>query len=85
MRWLEKNGYDVAYQSGVDTARYGVGDHRVFISCGHDEYWSGQQRANVEWARDSGVNLCFWSGVRIPDVVGNEWIEAMRDGPGPPV
>jgi len=23
VRWLEKNGYDVAYQSGVDTARYG--------------------------------------------------------------
>jgi hypothetical protein len=62
VRWLEKNGYDVAYQSGVDTARYGVGDHRVFISCGHDEYWSGQQRANVERARDRGVNLCFWSG-----------------------
>jgi hypothetical protein len=62
VRWLEENGYDVAYQSGVDTARYGVGDHRVFISCGHDEYWSGQQRANVEQARDRGVNLCFWSG-----------------------
>jgi uncharacterized repeat protein (TIGR01451 family) len=29
---------------------------------GHDEYWSGGQRANVEAARDAGVNLLFWSG-----------------------
>ena len=29
---------------------------------GHDEYWSGQQRANVEAARDAGVNLAFFSG-----------------------
>ena len=29
---------------------------------GHDEYWSGPQRANVEAARDAGVNLAFFSG-----------------------
>ena len=28
-------------------------DHKVFLSVGHDEYWSGQQRANVEAARDA--------------------------------
>ena len=27
------------------------------MSVGHDEYWSGEQRANVEAARDAGVNL----------------------------
>ena len=32
------------------------------MSSGHDEYWSGQQRANVEAARDAGVNLAFFSG-----------------------
>ena len=32
------------------------------MSIGHDEYWSGQQRANVEAARDAGVNLAFFSG-----------------------
>ena len=37
-------------------------DHKVFLSTGHDEYWSGQQRANVEAARDAGVNLAFFSG-----------------------
>ena len=29
-------------------------NHKLFISSGHDEYWSGAQRANVEAARDAG-------------------------------
>ena len=64
IRWLERNGYDVSYISGVDVARSGslLLDHKVFLSVGHDEYWSGEQRANVEAARDAGVNLAFWSG-----------------------
>ena len=32
------------------------------MSSGHDEYWSGQQRKNVEAARAAGVNLAFFSG-----------------------
>ena len=63
--FLEKNGYDVAYVSGVDTDRLGADylkNYKAFISVGHDEYWSGGQRANVEEARDAGVNLLFWSG-----------------------
>ena len=35
---------------------------RSYLDVGHDEYWSGEQRANVEAARDAGVNLQFWSG-----------------------
>ena len=64
IRFLERNGYDVSYFSGVDTARYGslILNHKVFMSVGHDEYWSGTQRANVEAARDAGVNLAFFSG-----------------------
>ena len=64
VRWLERNGYDVSYETGVDTDRYGslIKNHRVFMSTGHDEYWSGQQRANVESARNAGVNLAFFSG-----------------------
>ncbi|WP_201295937.1 DUF4082 domain-containing protein, partial [Cyanobium sp. Copco_Reservoir_LC18] len=63
--WLEKNGYDVSYISGVDTDRLGASylqGRKAFISVGHDEYWSGQQRSNVEAARDAGVNLLFWGG-----------------------
>ncbi|WP_425327244.1 DUF4082 domain-containing protein [Rhizobium grahamii] len=64
IRWLEKNGYDVSYMAGLDSDRLGslIQNHKMFLSVGHDEYWSGQQRANVEAARDAGVNLSFWSG-----------------------
>src|SRR4051794_22703736 len=64
VRWLESNGYDVSYMAGVDTARNGalIKNHKVFTSVGHDEYWSGDQRANVEAARAAGVNLAFFSG-----------------------
>jgi hypothetical protein len=64
IRFLEANGYDLSYQAGVDTDRLGslVRNHRVFLSVGHDEYWSGAQRANVQAARDAGVNLAFFSG-----------------------
>ncbi|GCD92153.1 N,N-dimethylformamidase beta subunit family domain-containing protein [Nocardioides sp. LS1] len=67
VRWLESNGYDVSYTSGVDTATRGAEllEHKVFMSVGHDEYWSGQQRANVEAARAAGVNLAFFSGNEI--------------------
>ncbi|MBI3256438.1 MAG: hypothetical protein HYZ59_01470 [Actinobacteria bacterium] len=64
VRWLEQNGYDVSYTSGIDTDRRGaeLKEHNVFMSVGHDEYWSGQQRANVEAARAAGVHLAFLSG-----------------------
>ncbi|MGW0230857.1 DUF4082 domain-containing protein [Actinopolymorpha singaporensis] len=67
VRFIEANGYDVSYESGVDTDRYGslIKQHKVFMSVGHDEYWSGQQRTNVEAARDAGVNLAFFSGNEI--------------------
>ncbi len=64
IQWLEQNGYDVSYISGVDASRNGnlLLNHQAYLSVGHDEYWSADQRANVEAARDSGVNLAFWSG-----------------------
>jgi hypothetical protein len=67
IRFLEANGYDVSYQSGIDTDRSGslLLNHKTFLSVGHDEYWSGQQRANVEAARAAGVNLAFFSGNEI--------------------
>jgi Domain of unknown function (DUF4082)/Bacterial Ig-like domain/Bacterial Ig domain len=64
VRWLEANGYNVSYFTGVDTDRRGaeILEHDVFLSVGHDEYWSGTQRANVENARNAGVHLAFFSG-----------------------
>jgi methionine-rich copper-binding protein CopC len=67
VRFLEANGYNVSYFTGVDTDRRGseLLEHKAFLSVGHDEYWSGQQRTNVEAARDAGVNLAFLSGNEI--------------------
>jgi hypothetical protein len=83
VRWLERNGYDVSYFSGVDTDRLGAElvDHKVFLSVGHDEYWSGTQRANVTVARDAGVNLAFFSGNEV--FWKTRW-EASIDGSGTP-
>ncbi len=67
VRWLERNGYDVSYFTDVDTHRSGglLLNHQVFLSVGHDEYWSAEQRANVTAARDAGVHLAFFSGNEI--------------------
>ena len=64
IRWLEENGYDVTYTTGLDGDRRGalIKNHKIFLSVGHDEYWSGPQRAAVEAARDAGVHLAFFSG-----------------------
>lgn len=64
IRFLETQGFDVEYSTGVDSDMRGnlIRNHRVFVSNGHDEYWSAAQRAQVEAARDVGVNLMFVSG-----------------------
>ena len=83
IRWLEENGYDVSYISGVDTTRSAslLLNHDAYLSVGHDEYWSAEQRANVEAARDQGVNLAFWSGNEVYWKV--RW-ETSIDGNGTP-
>jgi hypothetical protein len=53
----------------------------VFLSVGHDEYWSGAPRANVEAARAAGVNLAFFSGNEV--FWKTRW-EPSIDGSGTP-
>jgi hypothetical protein len=83
IRWLEQNGYDVNYISGIDTARDGAQllNSNLFLSVGHDEYWSADQRDNVVAARDAGVNLAFLSGNEVYWEV--RW-ENSIDGSGTP-
>jgi len=61
IHWLEKNGYDVAYSTDLDTHLNGsrLLSFKGFISAGHDEYWSKAMYDNVQAARDNGVNLAF--------------------------
>ncbi len=69
VRWLESQGYDVTYSNTLDTHRSGEAgarnkllDHRIFMSSGHDEYWSQEMRNAITEARDAGVNIAFFSG-----------------------
>jgi hypothetical protein len=64
VRWLEANGYDITYFTGLDAARNGslIKNHKIYLTSGHDEYWSGPHRTNVEAARDAGVNMAFFTG-----------------------
>jgi hypothetical protein len=62
LRFLEREGYDLTYQTDIDTHK---GDgrllaHKALISAGHNEYWTDAMRNNVEKARDSGLNLGFF-------------------------
>lgn len=63
LRWLEMQGYDVAYVTDLDVhATAGLLDgRRLFMSVGHDEYWSTEQRDAVQRARDEGVPIAFFS------------------------
>lgn len=64
-RFLEREGYDVSYVTNVDVHRDAglVAKHRVFVSVGHDEYWSHAMRDHVEQARDHGAtSLALLSG-----------------------
>ncbi|ACU35683.1 conserved hypothetical protein [Actinosynnema mirum DSM 43827] len=67
LRFLESNGYDLTYTTDVDSARRGelIKKQKVFMAVGHDEYWSNEQRANVEAARAAGVHLAFLTGNEI--------------------
>ncbi|HXI30782.1 MAG TPA: N,N-dimethylformamidase beta subunit family domain-containing protein, partial [Vicinamibacterales bacterium] len=67
IRWLESNGYNVKYQSGVDTDRFGssltgAAGPKVLMTVGHDEYWSDGMRNAVEAARNAGVNIAMFTG-----------------------
>ena len=62
--WMEQHGFDVSYIGNVDTHADPANllRTRLWLSVGHDEYWSRDMHRNVTAARDAGVNLAFLSG-----------------------
>lgn len=71
VRWMESpaQGYDVTYITDIDTHMNTnlstPGRYKVFLSVGHDEYWSWEMRDNIEQARnrtDQPLNLGFFGG-----------------------
>ncbi|MFO0722169.1 MAG: DUF6605 domain-containing protein [Myxococcota bacterium] len=63
LRFLEREGVPVNYVNNLDVHRHGerVAAQRLFLSVGHDEYWSLEMREALEQARDQGVSLGFFS------------------------
>jgi N,N-dimethylformamidase beta subunit-like, C-terminal len=61
VRFLEREGYDLSYQTDVDThlAPSSLLDHRLVMTSGHDEYWTKEMRDGLDTARDHGTNLAF--------------------------
>jgi len=60
-RFLEREGYDVSYQTDVDTDRDpgSLLRHRLVITVGHGEYWTKGERDAFDAARNAGTNLAF--------------------------
>jgi hypothetical protein len=59
--FLERQGYDVSYQSDVWTSSHprSLLHHHLDVVAGHDEYWTKSMRDAWDAARDAGVNLAF--------------------------
>jgi N,N-dimethylformamidase beta subunit-like protein len=62
-RFLEREGYDVSYQTDVDTDADPTSllRHRLVIVNGHDEYWTSKMRDGFDAALAGGTNLAFMS------------------------
>jgi N,N-dimethylformamidase beta subunit-like protein len=97
VRFLEREGYDVTYDTDVDTLERPLANvdaplrHRVFLSVGHDEYWSSPMRQHVEQSRDRGMHLaflgadvCYWQVRFEPNARGtaNRTLVAYKEAAG---
>lgn len=65
--WVEESGYRVKYIASTDLARGldGWGTSQIYISAGHDEYWSQEMRDNIQTFRDAGGHVLFMTGNEI--------------------
>ena len=76
VRFVERTGYDVSYQSDVYTDAHpeSLREHRLVVVPGHSEYWTKTMRDGFESARDAyrvnlaflGANAAYWQ-VRLQD------------------
>lgn len=64
VRWAEANGYELDYAANADLELVpGLLDgRRLYLSVGHDEYWSWGMRDAVEEFVAGGGNAVFFSG-----------------------
>ena len=84
VRWLEGQGYDLEYQTNLDTHATGVpAGSKALLSVGHDEYWSVPMRQHVDAAKAAGVDVAFFGAnnaywnIRFED--GGQTLVAYKD------
>ena len=67
IRWLEKEGYNVAYATSMELESNPnlMANHKIFLSNYHDEYWSKPMRDHITIARDQGKHLAFFDANNI--------------------
>jgi hypothetical protein len=63
VKWAEARGYDLSYVTNVDLDRDPalLDGQRLFLSVGHDEYWSAPARDALERAIGGGLSAAFLS------------------------
>jgi hypothetical protein len=64
VRWAERSGYELDYAVNADleTVPALLDGRRLYLSVGHDEYWSSPMRDAVEGFVAGGGNAAFLSG-----------------------
>jgi hypothetical protein len=64
LHWSERSGFDVdvAISSDLEADPDLLDGYRLFLSVGHDEYWSWGMRDRVEAFTASGGNAAFFGG-----------------------
>ncbi|MHB8510708.1 MAG: N,N-dimethylformamidase beta subunit family domain-containing protein [Actinomycetota bacterium] len=62
--WAESQGLDVAYSTDIDLHEGldSFNHRKVFVSVGHDEYYSTSMRTSLETALRGGTSLAFIGG-----------------------
>jgi hypothetical protein len=60
--FLERSGYDLAYQADLDTARdpATLQGRKAILVAGHNEYWAKTVRDGFDRARAAGTSLAFF-------------------------
>ena len=84
VRFLERSGVDVSYQTDVDTdmAPGSLLQHRLVFAIGHDEYWTQRMRGAFDQALALSTNLVFGSNSgewRMRYAAGRRTIVEWRD------
>ena len=84
VRFLERNGADVSYQTDIDTDKVpgSLLHHRLVFAIGHDEYWTQRMRGAFDRALALSTNLMFGSNSgewRMRYAAGRRTIVEWRD------